>query len=71
MLLSNPLSGNHLDVNLNSVRQKEQGEGDLPGNVVNDKSSEAANFADIAKSKQLVFHQKQGVPFGNSMVRSS
>ncbi|KAA0064078.1 protein TIME FOR COFFEE isoform X1 [Cucumis melo var. makuwa] len=69
-LLSNPLSGNHLDVNLNSVRQKEQGEGDLPGNVVNDKSSEAANFADIAKSKQLVFHQKQGVPFGNSMPSS-
>ncbi|XP_038896875.1 protein TIME FOR COFFEE-like isoform X2 [Benincasa hispida] len=70
MLLSNPLTGNHLDVNLNSVQQREQAEGDFPGNVVNDKSPEAANFADIAKSKQLVFQQRPGAPFGNSMPGS-
>lgn len=68
MLLSNPLSGNQLDVNLNSVQQGEQAEGDFPCNVVKDKSPEAANFADMAKSKQLVFQQTQGAPFGNSMV---
>lgn len=70
MLLSNPLSGNQLDVNLNSVQQGEQAEGDFPCNVVKDKSPEAANFADMAKSKQLVFQQTQGAPFGNSMPGS-
>ena len=71
MILSNPLGGNHLDMNLNSARQKEQAEGDFPGNVVNDKVPEAAYLADMAKSKQLVFQQGQGASFGNSMVRSS
>ncbi|KAG6575907.1 Protein TIME FOR COFFEE, partial [Cucurbita argyrosperma subsp. sororia] len=70
MILSNPLGGNHLDMNLNSARQKEQAEGDFPGNVVNDKVPEAAYLADMAKSKQLVFQQGQGASFGNSMPGS-
>lgn len=70
--MSNPLGANHLDMSLNSVQQREQSEGYFSGNVTNDKSSEAANFADMAKSKQLVFQQRQGASFGNSMVvRSS
>lgn len=67
-ILSNSLGGNHLEVSLNSVQQRDQTEGDFSGNVVNDKSPEAANFADMAKSKQLVFQQRQGASFGNSMV---
>lgn len=62
--LGNPLQRHLLDMNLNTA----QAEGDFPGNVVNDKSPEAANFADMAKSKQLVFQQRPGTSFGNSMV---
>ncbi|XP_023514027.1 protein TIME FOR COFFEE-like isoform X3 [Cucurbita pepo subsp. pepo] len=71
MIMSNPLGANHLDMSLNSVQQREQSEGYFSGNVTNDKSSEAANFADMAKSKQLVFQQRQGASFGNSMVPGS
>ncbi|XP_022959880.1 protein TIME FOR COFFEE-like isoform X4 [Cucurbita moschata] len=69
MILSNPLGANHLDMSLNSVQQREQTEGYFSGNVTNDKGSEAANFADMTKSKQLVF--QQGASFGNSMVPGS
>ncbi|XP_022150282.1 protein TIME FOR COFFEE isoform X2 [Momordica charantia] len=64
--LGNPLHRHLLDMNLNTA----QAEGDFPGNVVNDKSPEAANFADMAKSKQLVFQQRPGPSFGNSMPGS-
>lgn len=65
VILSNSLGGNHLDVNLNSVQQRVQAEGDFPGN---DKNPEASSFADMAKSKQFVFQHRQGTSFGNSVV---